>query len=53
MMLVQDSVVKVSAMIGDHLDIVPQGLELDRQTCQLPLQSAHLEMTCQADDSHA
>ena len=53
MMFVKGSVEKVSAMIGDHLDIVSQGLESDRQTSQLPLQPAHLEMPCQADDSHA
>ena len=49
----EDSVEEVTAVVGDHLDLVPQGFERYGQTRQLPFQPSHLQMTCQADDFHA
>ena len=48
----EDPIEEISTVIGDHLDIMPQGLELNGQTGQLALQSSHVEMTGQADDFH-
>ena len=48
----EDPIEEVSVVIGDHLDIMPQGLELNGQTGQLALQSSHVEMTGQTDDFH-